>query len=313
MDPLENEQDDRLAQQIKGSVLAMISSQYESGVKGWKRRYAKAALVAAAVVLFVCVAGLLASLVPWRGTKPTLPVNTSLPTQPTTETDVKPTSTTIRPTWPVEMLVPVDQYQQDLASYKAPQPGHVLITLPVRRAIDDPANQDRIFFVAIGVLSPEFYANLVDNYLYNGRTIAEWHELVDLSNGTYPYSEYNGDHGGNVTREDWIKAQAEARTLDAQVNCDAAIQEYREKVEPQIGKAQAQATDSEMERLTKLGYDVFAYTTWSYSGAQKSKEYFSVKAALLTKDQLLNFPTLINYGYYIDWVHCGDGVVNWQG
>jgi RNA polymerase sigma-70 factor, ECF subfamily len=323
MDPIENEQDARLARQIKAKVLAHFlvkaSSVNAARTRSWLHRYAKTALVAAAVVIIAGVAVLLTGQLQRPGAKPKDPAITSLPTQPTMETTVSPTiptsttDTTQRPTWPAEMLVPVKQYGLDLACYMGPKPGHVLITMPVDRAIDDPANQDRIFFVAIGFLSPELYANPVDQYVYKNRTIRVWGELVDLSDGTYPYNEYNGDHGGNVTREEWIQAQAEARTLDAKKNHDAAMQEYQEKIGPVVAEGQAKTAASEMERLTQLGYDVFSYTTWDYSGPDLTKENYSVTAALLTKDQLVNFPALADCGYYIDWVHCGDGLVNWEG
>jgi hypothetical protein len=196
-------------------------------------------------------------------------------------------------------------------SYKQPKAGKIIISNEVKSALNDSANKDAYFYVFINIVPPEQYKNALRDYEYNGRSIGEWEELTDLSDGTYPYSEYNGDHGGNITKEQWKQAQQEAKTLQAQTNYDAAGARYQAEVEPKLEKAKKDRENSELKRLKRLGYDVFMADTWEYYGAGSKKPY-TVFAGLLTKSQLLEFDTDSECGYFIDWVRNGDGIVNWK-
>jgi len=196
-------------------------------------------------------------------------------------------------------------------SYMAPNAGTVIISNEVMRALNDTVNADSYFFVEIDIIPPEQYINSFDDYIYNGRSVGEWRELIELSNGTYPYSEYNGDHGGNITKEQWEQAQEEARTLDAQANYDAAAKQYKAEIVPMLATAKETHISNELNRLGKLGYDVFLTDTWSYYGAG-SKEQYAVFSGLLTKTQLLEFDTDPECGYFIEWVRNGDGIVDWK-
>jgi len=204
-------------------------------------------------------------------------------------------------------------YGGDMAdSYKRPDPGALVICNEVMSALNDAANADAYFFVNIHIISPEQYTNNIWEYIYNGRSLTEWSVLVDLSNDTYPYSEYNGDHGGNITREQWEQAREEAKKLNAQENYDAAVRQYQAEIEPELEKAQKNREGSELERLKRLGYDVFLTDTWEYYETNAKKQ-FTVFAGILSKTQLLEFDTDPECGYLIDWVTNGDGIVNWQG
>jgi hypothetical protein len=310
----ENDQDSKLAQKIKSDILVIIGRENSSRIKIHIRKYTKYALMAAAVVILIGISWLFANILPLHRTSPTITANTYLPTQQTTKlnpTGATQTSPTTQATTASRVIVRSDKYA-DLSESKAPEQGQVLLSSGLQRAVDDPINNQSFFFIYIYILPAEQYENQSDDYSYNGRSISEWQVLVDLSNGTYPYNEYNGDHGGNVTREQWERAQAEAKKLDAQKNCDAARTEYRDKVWPNIVEAQTQATAEEIERLTQFGYDVFMYRTWSYAGPSKEKQDHFIMAGLVTKDQILHFPAVKRYGYIIDWVHNGDGVINWD-
>ena len=199
-------------------------------------------------------------------------------------------------------IVTSSNYSSGLTdSYMAPNVGTIIIRNEVMRALNDAANADSYFFVEINIITPEQYnIDSFDDYIYNGRCVSEWRELIELSNGTYPYSEYNGDHGGNITKAEWDRAQEEARTLDAQANYDAAVTVAKET-----------RTMDELNRLKKLGYDVFLTDTWSYYGAGL-KEQYVVFSGLLTKTQLLEFDTDPECGYFIEWVRNGDGVVDYE-
>ncbi len=199
----------------------------------------------------------------------------------------------------------------ELDSYMSPEPGQAIITAGVRRALDDTAGADAYFFVQISILTPEQYANAFGSYVYNGRSIDEWRELIDLASGTYPYGEYNGNHGGDITKEQWRAAQEEAKTLDGQANYDAATAKYNAEVAPMLAKAKAQRGQSECTRLQALRYDVFFMDTWTYTGAAEKGSY-GIFAGLLSAEQLTNFAADAQCGYFIDWVYCGDGVLDWD-
>jgi hypothetical protein len=220
-------------------------------------------------------------------------------------------STQSQPTTSARRSVVISSdYPQGLtASYKSPEQGQVGRDLGIQAALADPRNGNRYFYLQIQVFSAESYSNKMGDYIYNGRTIAEWQDLVDLSNGTYPYSEYNGDHGGKVTRQEWQQKQVEAKTLSAQVNCDAAKAEYQRQVYPLVVAAQASCEKRESERLKKLGYDVSLRQTWSHLNASE-KQYHTILAGLLTQNQIIAFPAQSDTGYFLDWVHDGDGIVD---
>lgn len=209
-----------------------------------------------------------------------------------------------------EVVKPSD-YGEDTACYMAPEPGQTIIAYPIKNAMDGERNQRAMYFVGIDILTPEQYAARSDDYLYNGRTISEWNELISLSKGEYPYNEYNGDHGGDVTVDQWEQAQEEAKKADAQKNRDAAMAAYKENVAPMLAQTKGKWEAAEIERLSQLGYDVFMYDSWTYVG-QGDKQAKQVFAGLLTKDQLLHFGADEDCGYFIDWVHNGDGVVEWE-
>lgn len=199
----------------------------------------------------------------------------------------------------------------ELDSYISPKPGQAIIAAGIQRALDDPANQGAYFFVQISVLSPEQYANRFGDCIYNGRSIGEWRELADLANGTYPYGEYNGDHGGNITEAQWQAAQTEAKTLDAQANCDAAVAKYNGEIAPMLDKAKSEREQNECARLQSIGYDVFLMDTWAYTEATE-KKYYRILAGLLSAEQLTGFAADTQCGYFIDWVYCGNGVLDWE-
>jgi hypothetical protein len=105
--------------------------------------------------------------------------------------------------------------------------------------------------------------------------------------------------------------QEEAKNINAQETRDAAIAEYEKNVKPMLGEAQNRWESAEIERLSQLGYDVFMYDSWTYADEGKKKPQ-QVLTAILTKEQLVHFDADANCGYLIDWVHNGDGIVNWE-
>jgi hypothetical protein len=210
------------------------------------------------------------------------------------------------------VIISTKYKRQETDSYKMPKPGTVIIDNNVQMALNDAANEKGYFYVSIHVIPPEQYVNSSRKYVYNGKSIGEWSELADLSKGEYPYNEYNGDHGGNITKEQWKTAQAQARKLDAQTNYDAAVEEYRGTVEPMLEKARKECEAAELGRLKKQGYDVFMADTWEYEGAG-DKVKRSVFAGLLSKAQLLHFEADAKTGYLIAWVTNGDGIADWPG
>lgn len=220
--------------------------------------------------------------------------------------ETNPTTGTIQ-----RLIVHSDEYADELASYKLPDPGAVIVSHEVSLALEDPKNADHYFFVHIYVIPAEQYEHCYDQYIYHDRTIAEWRVLVDLSNGTYPYSEYNGDHGGKITLEEWQKIQEEAKTLSAQENLEAATAKYNSTVRPMIEAARVACQKSEFSRLTELGYEVSLSQTWGYVNVSE-KQYYAILTGLLSAKQIEDFSANSKFGYLIEWVRNGDGVVNWQ-
>jgi hypothetical protein len=204
-----------------------------------------------------------------------------------------------------------DYGSSDLDSYLAPKPGQMVTAEGVKRSLKDIKNTGSYFFVHIDVIPPERYSNKTDNYIYNGHSIKEWRELSDLSKGEYPYGEYKGDHGGNVTKAEWEAAQKEAKTLDATKNCKDALEKYNKEVIPMLNTAKSSREKTELERLKKAGYDVFFMNTWEYK-SDSEKKYTSILAGLLSSDQINDFSADTQCGYFIDWVYNGDGIIDWN-
>ncbi|MDL2237789.1 hypothetical protein LJC56_08180 [Christensenellaceae bacterium OttesenSCG-928-K19] len=111
--------------------------------------------------------------------------------------------------------------------------------------------------------------------------------MKDLADDAYPYSEYNGDHGGNVTKEEWQEQKEEARSLNAERNYELAVQEYEEKVLPGEARKRKLLLEEEQQRLKKLSYDI-----------EKMEDALQGRC---TKGQLLDFDINPEFGYLIEW------------
>lgn len=221
----------------------------------------------------------------------------------------------------IEAITVVDAklYNDMRDSMTAPKPGEIRFDEGVYSAVNDPATDDMYFFVQLSLMNNIGATELgaIEDYLYAGRTIAEWRVLVDLANGTYPYSEYSGDHGGNITEAEYKAAIDEAKTLNAAANLEAAVDEYNAKYETMYPDPEALRMDAlvaECTRLKTLGYDVKLYETWTYYG-DKQKEYRTILVGLFTKDELLKLrdenanPQL---AMIVSWVRNGNGIENWN-
>lgn len=210
------------------------------------------------------------------------------------------------------IVVSADYGGDGAACYKRPDPGEVILDNGVLSALEDEANADAYFFVQIGLIAPEEYENTFSDYMYQGRSVAEWSILADLSSGAYPYSAYKDDQGGNVTEEQWIQAQQEAKELNAEQNYEAAASAYLGEVQPELDEARKARESDELERLKALGYDVFLTDTWSYISPTEKAPY-TVLTGLLSRAQLLEFAANPACGYLLSWVTNGEGLVNWEG
>lgn len=63
---------------------------------------------------------------------------------------------------------------------------------------------------------------------------------------------------------------------------------------------------ADFERLHKLGYDLYETEVWTFRG--KGEHYWiKVVMGLLTKEQILNFSTDEEYGYFLDFCESADG------
>lgn len=62
----------------------------------------------------------------------------------------------------------------------------------------------------------------------------------------------------------------------------------------------------EIRRLSALGLCVFYSDLWEYTGKDKTHIYYKSLTGLLTKEQLLDFPTSNECCYFFDWVTNGD-------
>lgn len=217
-------------------------------------------------------------------------------------------------------VVDAAQYaSQSMDSLAAPTPGEVLIEYDVWQAVDDPTTDGKYFFVELHICSDIGAAALgaVDQYVYNNKTVADWRTLADLAGEAYPYAEYNGDHGGNVTEEEYNAAVTEAESLDARTNLEAAMQEYNAAYDAaysDLEKLHLEAIESECARLKSLGYDVKVYETWTYFGAGE-KQYAPVLVGLFTKAQLKGLQTddvNPDIGIALSWVRNGDGIATFD-
>lgn len=205
------------------------------------------------------------------------------------------------------MVVDSDKY--DVYSFEDMllKNGDIYISASVREALEDPENSDAYFYVCINVVLQDSVYEF-SKHVYNGRTIADWAELVDLAAGTYPYTEYNNQHGGNISVAEWNRLQDEAKLLNAQENYDQANSEYKEVIGPLKEEEKKEITDAEYERLSGLGYDVSFYQTWSYSD-EREKDYYTVMTGVLSMKQIKEFELNEQYSYVFEWVRNGDGIV----
>ena len=209
---------------------------------------------------------------------------------------------------PAETTVPENRLFVDPLLYDqggmggmgVPVQGEVLMSAELRAAVDDPANEGLWFNVMIGVLPPEQYENSCDEFVYNGRTMAEWEELYILVPGIYSYSRYNEEHGGNITEEEWLTRQEEAVNLHAQENYDAGKTEYGDKLGMLVFKAQENYRISECERLKAQGYDMFIYGSQILGEGENTCTQSSL-AGYLTIDQIKNFSINPACGYGLEF------------
>ncbi len=247
---------------------------------------------------------------------------------PVTETNLQnsaseieniPAPATVIPAAVIQVVDAAKYASQSFDSMAAPKPGDVFLEYDVWQAVNDPATDGEYFFVELNIFNEIAATELgaADRYVYNGKTIAEWRELADLANEAYPYSEYNGDHGGNVTKEEYDAAVAESKSLDAIANLDAAEQEYTTKYDAEYAdreKLRMEAIESECARLKGLGYDAKLYETWTYQG-EGEKQNRIVLAGLFTKEQLKSLQTSDadpDIGILLSWMRNGDGIAEFD-
>ncbi len=204
-------------------------------------------------------------------------------------------------------------------SLKAPEPGEVRFDEEVYSAINDPETGNKYFFVELNLLADMSVTELgnLEDYLFLGKTIAEWRVLVDMANETYPYNEYNGDFGGNVTMAEFEAAIAEAKTLNAEANLASAVEEYNAAFNALYSgpdNFRTEALKKECSRLQNLGYDVRLFETWTYFGAgQRSNR--TILAGLFTKDELIKLRETDaepQIAVIVSWVRNGDGIMTWD-
>lgn len=190
-------------------------------------------------------------------------------------------------------------------SYPNAEPGQAVLTFGLEDAVIDPVNKNSLYFVFIGIITPEETANSEGyyGYIYNGKTIAQWEELLSLAQGNYSYTRYNEDHGGNITEEQWNQKKEEALTMNAAENSGAAFKEYSLKYNPITSQSIEDAEDSECARLKNLGYDVYIYEYQINTNGEMRT--YDVLAGTLTKDQILQFDTDATFAYSISW-----GIIN---
>lgn len=201
----------------------------------------------------------------------------------------------------------------------APGPGDVFLDHDVYMAMEDTATDREYFFVELQAFNDAGATRLgtVDKYIYKGKTIAEWRELADLQNEAYPYSEYNRDHGGNVTKEEYDAVVSEAKLLDAIANSDEAALEYTSTYEAEYSdseKLRLEAINNECSRLVDLGYDAKIIETWTYAGVGE-KQTRTVLAGLFTKAQIKRLQTddaSPDIGICLSWMRNGDGIAEFN-
>lgn len=209
-----------------------------------------------------------------------------------------------------EIVNPDLYYNSDpYVSHPEAEPGQAVLTFGLEDAVVDPANENSLYFVFIGMVTPVERANSEGyyGYIYNGKTIAQWEELLSLAQGNYSYTRYNEDHGGNITEEQWKQKKEEALTMNAAENSGAAFKEYSLKYNPITSQSIEDAEDSECERLQNLGYDVYIYEYQINTNGEMRT--YDVLAGTLTKDQILQFSTNPTLEYNISWAWiCGETI-----
>lgn len=276
-----------------------------------KRRRIKSGIVCGGIGLAACAAAVAVALV--SAGKANIPQATHMAiASPTASAAVSIASLTPSSTADTRVVVVSSDYSGSATdSYMSPEPGQSGWSEGVRLALENQSYASSYLFVRLDLFTPEEYANSFSDYVFGGRSVTEWRELAALSDGIYPYGEYNGDHGGNITEAQWKAAQEEARTLDAQADLDAAEEQYSAEITPMLTAAKAEHEEAELSRLQQLGYDVFYMNTWSYVSPSE-KQYERIIAGILSADQLKRIADGSDCGYFIDWVHNGDGVVDWD-
>jgi len=295
----------RLTDAEKDELLVAIFARARERNARPARRYALPAAVAA---LMTAAAVALAVL---PAANPSAPAVAKPPAR-----EIAPASAAVTPA-PAAFVDPLDYAGGAAESKAAPLRGKVFIEQGVRHALEDPATNGKTFFVAIEVVDALGATALgrAEDYIYNGRTMAEWRELADLANGVYPYEEYNGDHGGKVTVAQYEAAVARARALDAEDNRNAAEEAYAAEFQeryPQFEAIRQEAMAAEAARLKELGFTAELYKTWEYTGAEGEKTEQTVLAAVLSKEQLARFAADCadpRVCMIVDWVRNGDGAV----
>lgn len=65
--------------------------------------------------------------------------------------------------------------------------------------------------------------------------------------------------------------------------------------------------EDEIKRLSEQGYHFYTIPVWEYQGENAEKVYRQETVALLTSDMIKNFSINPEYGYFIDFLHNGDG------
>lgn len=295
-------------------------SAMEAAARGAKKQPARkrfkwqyAALSAAACVLLIMAVTAMPML---QNTQPGTATNLQNAASVVENTPAKATAS---PAVAIQVVDAAKYASQSMDSMATPKPGDVFLEYDVWQAVNDPATDEEYFFVELYINGDVGASELgtSDRYVYNGKTIAEWRELAALANEVYPYYEYNGDHGGDVSKEEYDAAVAEAKSLDAITNLDAAEQEYAAKYDAAYAdreKLRLEAIENECARLKRLGYDARAYETWTYQG-EGEKQNRIVLAGLFTKEQLKRLQTSDanpDIGILLSWMRNGDGIAKFD-
>ena len=186
------------------------------------------------------------------------------------------------------LVVNANDYVNGSSSYDMPKQGAVIYSKAILAALEDPQNDSSFYRVQIFITPPEAYANMIGEYVFNGRTRDEWFDLsqlIDLS-----YSEYllfAKENGWTITEEEYLQQRDEAIVLNATENYKAAEEKFASDIMPIVDSAHIEYTNSESERLINLGYEI----TVAYP----------LLIGELTKVQVLAFPINTECGYIIEF------------